>query len=86
MEKHEFGTSPLRSQPDYNEKKAGRKDVDKMRDTGGQYNHKDLQKPSRSDKKKHGLSENDPDSKDNKKDPDLKLAKKLVKLAKELIK
>lgn len=84
MQEIDFGVSPLRSQRDYNEKKA-RKDVDMMRDTGGSYKHKDLQKPSRLDKKKHTLSESDPDAKDNKKDPDLKLAKELVKLAKQLI-
>lgn len=60
------------------------KDVDMMRDTGGTYKHNDLQKPSRSDKKNHSLSEKDPDSKDTKRDPDLKLSH--IKIAKELIK
>lgn len=83
MKKNEFGSCPLRSQRDYNEKQAS-KDVDMMRDTGGTYKHKDLQKPSRSDRKKRSLSEKDPDSKDIKQDPDLKLSHKII--AKELIK
>ena len=58
------------------------KDVDMMRDTGGTYRHKDLQKPSRSDRKNHGLSEKDPDSKDTRRDPDLRLSSIALKLAK----
>lgn len=87
MQKNNFGNCPLRSQRDYNEKEAS-KDVDMMRDTGGTYKHTDLQKPSRTDKKNHGLSEKDPDSKDTKRDPDLKLskiAKELIKIAKTLL-
>lgn len=56
------------------------KDVDMMRDTGGTYKHKDLQKPSRSDRKNHGLSEKDPDSKDTKRDPDLKMSSIVKKI------
>lgn len=85
MEKHEYGKSPLRSQHDYNEKNAKRKDVDMMRDTGGSYYRKDLQKPSRTDRKNNGLSQKDPDAKDTKRDPDLKLARSLIRLAKELM-
>lgn len=57
------------------------KDVDIMRDTGGTYKHKDLQKPSRSDRKNHGLSEKDPDSKDTRRDPDMKLSSIAYKIA-----
>jgi hypothetical protein len=58
------------------------KDIDMMRDTGGTYKHKDLMKPSRSDKKVHELSEKDPDAKDTKRDPDLKLSHIVNKVAK----
>lgn len=65
------------------------KDVDKMRDTGGTYKSKHLDKPSRDDKKKHKYDEKDPDFNDIKKDPDMKLssriAKELIKIAKELM-
>ena len=57
------------------------KDVDIMRDTGGTYKHKDLQKPSRSDRKNNGLSEKDPDSKDTRRDPDMKLSSIAYKIA-----
>lgn len=68
------------------------KDTDMMRDTGGSYNHKDLEKPSRSDRKTHNDDhlKRDPDFDDTKKDPDLKkgcrieLAKHLVALAMQL--
>ena len=88
MEKHEFGSSPLRSQRDYGESKyAGRGSHDMTVDMdGGVKKHKDLQKPSRSDRKNKGLSEKDPDAKDTKKDPDLKLAKELIRISKELLK
>ena len=63
-----------------------RKDKDFIRDTGTKFKHKDLQKPSRKDRKKHKLiDERDPDAKDTKRDPDLKLAKQLICLAKELV-
>lgn len=59
------------------------KDIDMMRDTGGTYKHKDLMKPSRSDKKTRELSEKDPDAKDTKRDPDLKLSHIVNKVAKQ---
>ena len=62
------------------------KDKDLMRDTGKSFKHKDLQKPSRKDRKKHKfIDERDPDLKDTKRDPDLKLAKQLINIAKQLI-
>lgn len=85
LKMNEFGSSPLRSQRDYNEINATRKDVDMMRDTGGRYNKKKLQKPSRTDRKNHGLSQTDPDAKDTKRDKDLKLAKRILKIAKLLL-
>ena len=85
MEKHEFGSSPLRSQRDYGEICAGRGSHDMTVDIDEKKKHKDLQKPSRSDRKKNGLSEKDPDAKDTKRDPDLKLAKELIRISKELL-
>ena len=86
MEKHEFGSSPLRSQCDYGEICAGRGSHDMTVDMENDVKkYTDLQKPSRSDRKKKGLSEKDPDAKDTKRDPDLKLAKELIRISKELL-
>lgn len=49
-----------------------------MRDTGGNKKHKYLTKPHRKDLSKNTLSETDPDAKDVKKDPDLKISNRLV--------
>lgn len=69
-----------------------RKDKDIMQDTGGAYQHKDLTKPPRDDRRTHNddYLNRDPDFSDTKKDPDLKLsgrigiARRLVALAMEL--
>lgn len=64
------------------------KDKDMMRDTGGRYRHKELEKPSRSDRKKPKIDRNDPDFKDTKGDVDLKrekIARELLALAKDLL-
>ncbi len=66
------------------------KDTDLMRDTGGSFRHKELQKPSRKDRKKPKMDESDPDFNDTKRDPDLKtssvkVARELVRLARELV-
>ena len=57
-----------------------RKDVDLMRETGGNKKHKYLTKPHRKDLSKNTLSETDPDAKDVKKDPDMKLNKIAYKI------
>ena len=66
------------------------KDKDLMRDTGGKHKTKDLQRPERTDRKKH-RHEGDKDFDDVNKDSDLQMgrkahvARRLVKLARELI-
>jgi len=66
------------------------KDVDMMRDTGGQFRHKELKKPSRIDRKKPRVDKSDPDFADTSRDPDLRkanarVARELVRLARELV-
>lgn len=67
------------------------KDTDLIRDTGGKYKTKDLQRPERLDKKKKKRHKGDRDFDDVNKDRDLQMgrkanvARRLVKLAKELI-